>query len=317
MKVNLDFAYGAVRRAKGMTLVELLTSMIVASVIMVALLQTLTAASFSWTQQSKNFSAQREGRVAMRILADDLAGMVMVPQWSRDIVAGLQSGQVANGPGEIAGTPINRLSQDPRSGFLMDNGRGKRGARIVFLRGTRQGDPGGEVGRGDLHLIMYGLALTNDGGASGLGNETMSRKLVRRELSAAETFRRVRDLMTAGLPLVTEDDWSALESLRDDPGVATTGVVGGDVIGFEIRGLDDLRGDAPVGGRQEWQPTQWIDVQLRVTNRQTGRLLQSEGDWDGRGALGRLINNGTENDFEDDLEVKTYSMRLRLPTYLL
>ena len=91
-----------------MTLVELLASMMVASIIMVALLQTLTSASVSWTQQSKNFSAQREGRVAMRILADDLAAMVLVPQWARDAVAST--------PVSATGTPGGGLD-DNRTGY--------------------------------------------------------------------------------------------------------------------------------------------------------------------------------------------------------
>lgn len=292
-----------------MTLVELLTSMIVASVIMVALLQTLSSASESWTQQSKNFSSQREGRVGMRILADDLAAAVVVPQWARDAV-----GTIADG----AASEIEKSGvKDPRTGYFYTGSGGPlESAKLSFLRAT---NPGGatELRRGDLTLVMYGVAISSDGRASGLAPNASSQKLVRREFTPQETFRRLRLLMENQTALVSELDWQALVEMRDEPGVATTGVVAHDVIRFDLRPFENLLMPAAGSIMPAWQPAKWMDVTLRVTNRQTGQYLETPNDWKGSGVREDLILNGTRDAYDDDPEVKTYTMRVRLPTNLL
>jgi hypothetical protein len=52
---------------------------------------------------------------------------------------------------------------------------------------------------------------------------------------------------------------------------------------------------------------------LRVTNRQTGRWLQTLADWTGQGERAEAITNGTPEVFHDDPEVRTYVLRQKLP----
>jgi type II secretory pathway pseudopilin PulG len=292
-----------------MTLVELLASVMVASIIMVALLQTLTSASVSWTQQSKNFSAQREGRVAMRILADDLAAMVLVPQWAREAVVST--------PVSPTGTPGGGLD-DNRTGYRVDPAQSSQdSSRLMFLRATEAKGDGANTNRGDLCLVMYGLALVSDSSASGLTSQARSQKLVRRVLSPAETFRRLKRHLEASLPMATNADWEALEEMRFEPGIADSGVVAHDVIRFELRPFADVRSTSAPSAIPDWQPSKWMDVTLRVTNRQTGQFLETEGEWRGGGERGQLLLNGTSEVYHDDPEVKTYTMRLRMPSHML
>ncbi len=295
----------ALRRRAGITLVELLTSMMVASVIMVALLQSLTSASDSWTRQSKHFSSQREGRVAIRILADDLAAMTIVPGWARDAAPQVSNPSTAGG-----GTNSN---SDIRTGYLLQLSDGPlASSRLAFLRAAKADERSPDHGRGDLRLVQYGVALTPDGGASGLSPQASSQKLARRVLSAAETFRRLQQHLQTGAPLITDLDWQALAQLRDEPGVAEVGVIAHDVIRFDLRTFQQLDNPVPPQDLQLWQPLNWLDATLRVTNRQTGQHLQTPDDWRGTGARASELLNGTRDLYHDDPEVRTYTTRLRL-----
>jgi type II secretory pathway pseudopilin PulG len=286
------------RGRAGVTLVEMLTSLMVASILMVALLQTLASASDSWARQSRNFSAQREGRVAMRILADDLAAVVLVPEWARQAAL---SGSADARSSVTAG--------DPRTGFGLMPAMGPlESARLMFLRASAT------EGRGDLQLVMYGVALSSDGGASGLTPRGTSQKLVRCVFSAGETFRRLKRHLELRTPLADEADWQALAELRHEPGAAEAGVVAHDVIRFDVKGFDDLMASMAPSSGDAWHPAKWMDVTLRVTNRQTGQSLETAGDWKGLGATRQILLNGTRDLYHDDPEVKTYTMRLRLPS---
>jgi hypothetical protein len=294
---------------RGATLVELLTSLVVASILMVALMQSLAATSDSWTRQSKHFSSQREGRVGMRMLADDLTAMVVVPSWAR---RSFTQDRAGGAEGEDLGG-----AADERSGFILEPAVGPLdSARLAFLRAT-QPDEGAVSERGDLRLVMYGVALNRDGAASGLQSGSMSQKLVRREFTAAETFRRLKAMMENSTPLVREADWTALAEWRDDPAVVTTGVVAHDVIQFEVRPFMNLNNPQQQVARNRWEVPTWMDLGLRVTNRQTGQWLESQQDWRGEGVRSELLINGTPRDYSDDAEVRTYTARVMLPANTL
>lgn len=294
------------RRRAGLTLVELLTSMMVASIIMVALLQSLTSASESWTRQSKHFSSQREGRVALRLLADDFAALTLVPAWARSAAPELPAP-------DNDGTPPPTGSNDFRTGYFLQVPTEPLGsARLAFLRGSKPDDRSPDFGRGDLRLVHYGVALTSDGGASGLAPQARSQKLIRRVLSPAETFRRLQLHLTTGAPLLNDADWQALEQQLNEPGIAEVGVIAHDVIRFDLRPFRDLNAPATVVDIPVWQPVSWVDVTLRVTNRQTGQFLQTLADWQGQGERAPELNNGTRDIYHDDPEVRTYTSRLRL-----
>lgn len=308
------------RRRAGVTLVELLTSMMVASIIMVALMQSLTSASDSWTRQSKHFSSQREGRVALRLLADDLAAMVLVPHRSRD------QADLATSPPTGFNLPVVLYpdidpatppgSGEPRTGFFLEIAADPlASARLAFLRATQASEREADHGRGDLRLVMYGLAFSNDGGASGVAPKAASQKLVRRVFSAAETYRRLRLHLETRTPLVSSGDWESLSDLRDETGVAETGVIAHDVIRFDLRPFANLAAPGSAPDIPATQPPNWLDLTLRVTNRQTGQHLQTLNDW--RGAGVRDLHNGTRDDYQDDPEVRTYTTRLRLPANTL
>lgn len=290
---------------RGMTLVELLTSLMVASIVMVALLQSLTSASDSWVRQSKSFSAQREARVAMRKLTDDLTAIQFLPaQPGEPGYSAVLSPRTFETPGTLPEwfrfewrTPGESLGSD----------------RFAFLRAASGSERTGDGMRGDLRLVMYGVVHGRDGAASGLSGPTYSQKLVRRELTAEETFRRLTMHLREHAAMLTQQDWQALEEVRDEPGVATASVVAHDVIRFFIRPVENLLDNSIAPGL--WQTRErpiWLDVTLRVTNRQTGQFLQSVGDWMGLGERSNLILNGTPDLFDDDPEVRTFAMRLRL-----
>ena len=312
----------AARWVRGATLVELLTSMVVASILMVALMQSLASTSDSWTRQSKHFSAQREARVAMRMLADDLAAMVPVPGWARQ-AATLQGNpeldpmQPTAGMNDPSGWPGQGADPgDRRTGFLLEAAPSPTGsARLAFLRagGTRTGEAAGF----DLRLVMYGVAMSFDGSASGLVEDAFSQKLVRREFSGEETFRRLRGLLGSSGTLVTAADWAELEAVRDQAGVAAAGVVAHDVIRFDARLFRDLTTPNQPLARNPWELARWMDVSLRVTNRQTGQHLKTTAVWRGEGERSALLLNGTPEEFLDDPEVRTYSARVLLPAATL
>jgi hypothetical protein len=168
-----------------------------------------------------------------------------------------------------------------------------------------------------LTLVMYGVAISSDGGASGLAPNANSQKLVRRVFTPQETFRRLKALMENDTPLVSDADWEALVEMREEPGVATTGVVAHDVIRFDLRPFDNIAMPGVPSAVPAWQPSKWMDFTLRVTNRQTGQYLETANDWNGSGVREDAILHGTRDDYDDDPEVKTYTMRLRMPTNAL
>jgi hypothetical protein len=95
------------------------------------------------------------------------------------------------------------------------------------------------------------------------------------------------------------------------------GVVAHDVIRFDLKAFEDLKAVTSSPALPVWQPSKWMDVTLRVTNRQTGQYLETDGDWKGLGAKEKILLNGTRDTYHDDPEVKTYTMRLRLPSTVL
>lgn len=303
----LKIPAGRPARRSGFSLVELLVTMAVAFILMAALMQSMVSSLDSWTRQEKLFSSQREGRAALRLLADDLASLAVIP-----------------GGGPLAEDSAAMAGRQPQR-FLLQSGTASSlsTTRLAFLRTVKRASRGQDSGRGDLRLVLYGLALTADGGASGLEPDAASQKLVRREFSAAETYRRLESHRIQGRPLVFEEDWTALESpaVPTDPeslARVRNSVLAHDVIRFDCRALESLMpGAIPP---QEWPAERlpaWVEITLRVTNRQTGRLLKSATDWRGEGVRASGLTNGTPDDYLDDAEVRTFAMRLRLPALAL
>lgn len=285
-----------------MTLVELLTALAVSSVILLALAQSLTTATDSWTSQNKNFSAQREARTCLRLLTDDLAALVALP-----------STQFTATPPPAGTTP------PVRQRFIYTAPLGDyQSAELAFLRTAKGQGTKGKTARGDLQLVMYGLAITQDGGASSTQSLTQSQKLIRRIYTPEATWLRIRAHLEQNLPLITEADW---EALRESTPAVTTAApeainepMAYDVIRFTARPFDDLLNNTPPP--DPWPQDQvpdWLDITLRVTNRATAALLRSPEDWRGEGAFSLLLTNNTPLEYEDDREVRTFTLRLRLP----
>ena len=282
----------------GFSLVELLVSMAVAAILITALMQSLLSASDSWSSQSKHVTAQREARTALRLLADDISSAVALPTGGP---------MQEEAPGQIT-TPLRF--------WLTNTGDRSSSSRMAFLRMARKVPMGRETGHGDLRLVLYDVILSDDGGASGLEPEARSQKLVRCEFSAGETFRRIRDHFSHSSALFHDTDWQRMR----DPGsasseVASITVLAHDVIRFELKALEKLvNGERPQAVWPELQLPNWVDMTLRVTNRQTARWLRTEADWRGQGERAEQIHNNTQDIYPDDPEVRTFSMRLRLPS---
>lgn len=285
-----------------MTLVELLTALAVSSVILLALMQSLTTATDSWTNQSKNFSSQREARTCLRLLTDDLAALVALPST------------------QFTATPPPEGAQTvPRQRFLFTAPQGDHAsARLAFLRTAKGRVPAAKASRGDLQLVMYGVALTQDGGASSAQGVWQSQKLIRRVFTPEETWKKVRAHLEQNLPLVSDDDWKALEQAAAPPAGSAKEAVNEplayDVVRFDLKPRVDILTTEPAPNPwPEDRVPAWLDVTLRVTNRATAALLKSREDWRGEGAFSHLLTNGTPLNYEDDREVRTYTLRLRLP----
>jgi hypothetical protein len=253
---------------------------------------------------------QRESRTGLRFLVDDLGSAVALPQ--------LLPPPVDAGGGAGA--------QQRRTRFWVETpGDAFSSARMAFLTSVPDERPRASGGGaapamnlGDLRLVLYAVVLTPDGGASGLAPGAASQKLVRREFTSAATYERVTNHLTLGTPLVNPADWSLLEQ---QGAAAMAGglnaVVAHDVIRFEARPLRDLTGPPPVGIWDEREMPAWVEVTLRVTNRQTGRWLQTQADWTGQGERAAQITNSTPDIYTDDPEVQTYMARIRLPAFPL
>lgn len=298
------------RHHAGFSLVELLVTLAVALIVITALMQSMVSSLDSWTKQEKQFSSQREARAALRMLADDLASLATIPT----------GGPLDSDPQAVSGLQPTR--------FLVQAGTAESisTCRLAFLRTAKRSATGSDGNRGDLQLVLYGVTLTPDGGASGLDMDARSQKLVRRQFSAEETYRRIEGHRINGQPLIFEDDWTKLEAPADatpspnsgTPSGTRNAILAHDVIRFDCKALESLLpGQTPVTNWPEHRLPKWVEITLRVTNRQTGRLLKTAQDWRGEGVRSDAISNGTPDVYEDDLEVRTFSMRLRMPELAL
>lgn len=267
-----------------------MTALAVSLIILVTLMESLTQASRSWTGQSKSFSEQRESRAGLRILADDLEAIVPVP--------------VA-----VQATAVVGSSQ-----FLLTHATNDyESCRLAFLRASRpeKNADGTLVEAGDVRLVLYAVALMPSGGASSVMDQTPTQKLLRRVFSPADTMARLEDHRRNNAPLVTEQDWAAMNAEGGQ-----TEVVADYVVRFSVQPYREL----PAPGTQapslttwdEKEMPSWVDVSLRVTNRATSAMLRSGPDWQGRGNFQKQITNGTPADPDDDAEVMTMTMRLPL-----
>ncbi len=285
------------KSASAFSLVEVLVTMVVASILIAALMQSFVTASDSWSSQSKHATAQREARAALRLLADDLSSAVALPS----------GGPFETDPPFVQTVPTRFLAE-----FGKDHADS---CRMAFLRMARRSLHGPEAGRGDLRLVLYGVVMTDDGGATGIDSDARSQKLVRCEFSPEETFQRLLLHRLRGRPLVNEIDWRLLErpnEPREDANAPTLAVLVHDLIKFDLKVLERLL-DAPANSWPEERMPNWVEISLRVTNRQTGRWLRTLADWRGQGERARQLHNDTPDVYHDDPEVRTFAMRMRMP----
>lgn len=300
-----------------MTLVELLVSMAVASILMVALLQALTSASDSWTRQSRGLGAQREGRAAMRILADDLAAVVPISRTVRGLsevtLVPKQGGAPEAGADAVAWEEREDRAGEMRTGFWLEMLAGEGGhSRLAILRSGEQSPRSVEPERGDLRLVLYGVVLSRDPDASGLGGGNLSQKLVRRVLGPIETHRRLRLALSQREALIDPTDWTGLLDTPASGSDVTVSILANDLVKFQIAAFDDLMTEVGMQSAVPARVPRWMDITVRLTNAQTSQWLETAEGWDGGGAEGRRLNNGTPNDFLDDVDVRTFTMRTAL-----
>jgi hypothetical protein len=296
--------------------------MAVASILMTALMQALVSASDSWTKQSRTVGAQREGRAAMRILADDLRSMVpILPSVRRltDVTIGWEKAypgipQTGRLSGVVPWEEEEDEVGDNRTGFWLEGGAGTGvNSRLAFFRCTEGTARGGDLGRGDLRLVLYGTVVTRDPAASGLSGAKLSQKLVRRVLGPMETHNRLRAALELQQPIVMEEDWNGLMDAPVEGSDTTVSVVAQDVVAFKATAFDDLLLERYAVPVLPSQLPRWMDITLRLTNAQTSQWLETEADWRGQGSEGSRLTRGTPEDYRDDVDVRTYAMRTALP----
>jgi hypothetical protein len=266
------------RARRGTSLIELLGAMTAAAVLVVALLEGVSAASEAWHRQIGCLGMEREARTALRLLQDDWQSLARLPQ--------VESAPTA-WPGFWVTTPDSPGAS----------------SRLAFLRTEPAQRSSAAASGGDLCLVLYGVVFTPDGGATSAASRQASPKLLRRVFDAAETYLRLRAHQIDGQPLLTEADW---QTLRQE--AAEFQPLAHDVVRFRVVPRRPTAPDASPGA-----PPSQLDLTLQVTHRATARRLRDEADWRGEGAQARWLHHNTPDDPNDDREIRTYTLRLPAP----
>lgn len=263
------------RARRGTSLIELLGALTAAAVLVLALLEGVSAATTAWHRQIASLGMEREARTALRLLQDDWQSLASLPH--------VESAPPA-WPGYWVETPDSPGAS----------------SRLAFLRTEPAQRPSAADSGGDLCLVLYDVVFTSDGGATSAASRQASPKLLRRVFNAAETYQRLRAHQIDGRPLLTEADWQSLRQEAEDlPPLAH------DVVRFLVVPQPPTAPDVSPA-----VPPTHLDLTLRVTHRATARLLRSEADWRGMGAQARWLHHNTPDDPNDDREVRTYTLRL-------
>ncbi len=267
------------RGGTGTSLIELLGALTAAAMLVLALLEGVSAAAEAWNRQIAGLGMEREARSALRLLLDDWQNLAPPPR--------VQAMQPA-WPSFHVETP-DRPGASSRLAFL----------RTHPARQTTGSPPEG----GDLQLVLYDVILTPDGGATSAASRQTSPKLVRRVFPPAETYQRLRAHHVESKPLFSDADWQALRESPDEQEWLAH-----DVIRF-------LAMPALAADPKTPTPIRFthLDLTLRVTHRAIARLLRSEADWQGEGLLARWLHQYTPDNPNDDREVRTYTLRLAAP----
>ncbi len=260
---------------RGTSLVELLGALTAAAVLVLTLLESVSAATTAWHRQMACLGMEREARTALRLLQDDWQSLACLPQ--------VESATTA-WPGFWVETPDSPGAS----------------SRLAFLRTEPARHNSAADADGDICLVLYDVVFTPDVGATSAASRQASPKLLRRVFDAAETYQRLRAHLIDGRPLLTEADW---QSLRQ--GAEEFQPLAHDVVRFLVAPHPPATPDES----PDPQPTH-LDLTLRLTHRATARLLRTEADWRGEGAQARWLHQHTPDDPNDDREVRTYNLRL-------
>lgn len=264
---------------EGASLVELLAAMTTATLLVLAMLEGVSLASDVWQRQIGHLGMEREARAALRLLQDDLRSLAGPPLLATDRPAwpALQV-EIPDSPGASS-----------RIAFLCSN--------PPMLR-----EASAETG-GDLHLVLYAVAETPDGGATSAASRSSSPKLLRRRFSAAETYQRLSAHQADGRPIVQQEDWSSLcDAAHDQEAMAH------DVVRFVVR----PRFLTPKTGKSETRPSH-LDLLLRLTHRaRTGSRAQKlAANPPGNGTA--HANTTPPDDPHDERDIRTYTLCVALP----
>lgn len=258
----------------GTSLIELLGALTAAAVLVLALLEAVSASTEAWHRQIGGLGMEREARTALRLLQDDWQSLACLPRSDTMPQAW---------PGYWVETPDHPGAS----------------SRLAFLRTEPVRHRGAADAGGDLCLVLYAVVFTPDGGATSVASRQTSPKLVRRVLDPAETYRRLRAHQLAGQPLLSEDDWPSQR-----PGSEELEPLAHDVVRFLA-----LPQTASVPDAAPPEPAQ-LHLTLRVTHRAMTHRLQDEADWRGEGARAQWLHQNTPDDPNDDRDVRTYILCL-------
>jgi len=260
---------------RGSSLIELLGALTAAAVLVLALLDGVSAATEAWHRQIGGLGMEREARTALRLLQDDWQGLARLP---------LAESAHPLWPGFWVETPAPPGAS----------------SRLAFLRTDSSHRSESAASGGDLSLVLYDVVFTPEGGATAAASRQVSPRLVRRVLPPAETYQRLRAHQLEGRPLLTESDWPSLRQGAED-----LEPLAHDVVRF----LAVPQPAATPDAARPPQPTH-LDLTLRVTHRAMARRLNDEADWRGDGAQAQWLHQNTPDDPNDDREVRTYTLRL-------
>jgi hypothetical protein len=260
---------------RGTSLIELLGALTAAAVLVLALLEGVSAATEAWHRQIGCLGMEREARTALRLLQDDWQSRACLPQVEP---------AKPDWPGFWVETPNHPGAS----------------SRLAFLRTepARRRESAGSGG--DLCLVLYDVVCTPDGGASSAASRQASPKLVRRVFDTAETYQRLRAHQLHERPLLTEADWQSLRRRSEDLEPLAHDVVRFLAVPQPATAADAARTPLPAH----------LDLTLRVTHRAMACRLNNEADWRGEGAHAQWLHQNTPDDPNDDRDVRTYTLRL-------
>jgi prepilin-type N-terminal cleavage/methylation domain-containing protein len=279
----------------GFTMVELMVSMGISTIILLVLLECFSQVLTSWTLESKREHSLREGRSGLQLLAQDLKTAITLPQ---------------------ASTAADEARRERFQIKMAADRYASAGLAFLHTSSASRKLNATKPDRGDVKLVAYAMALSTDAGGA------TSQKLWRKEYATEETWKRIQAHIGAAQPLITEVEWT--DFTKKDTGTppkyevepVTYEAVRLEVLPLTVQSTGTTPTLEPATTWDAKDMPRYLDITLRVTNRPTATRLSTLADWRGQGQAAAMLlgKSLTPDDYSDDPEARTFTMRVGLDT---